>query len=86
MQYYVRELNDRRALLIAEDGYPLSLCACVDDAVATSIIHCRVAPLWIEWHEEHSVQGVDGDDVRQALAWHCKPKAFPVSTQLAACG
>lgn len=52
MQYYVRELNDSRAVLIAEDGYPLSTFASVSDAVATCIVECRVAPLWVEWHRD----------------------------------
>ena len=74
MQYYVRELFDQRAVLIAEDGYPLSTFDSVDDAVATCIIDCRVAPLWIEWHRDTSVQSIDGDCIRQALARHCNPR------------
>ena len=92
MQYFVRELNDGRALLIAEDGYPLSRCDSVDDAVATCIIHCRVAPLWIEWRRDFTanknragVQGVDRDQIQQALARHCKPKVFADATRLSAC-
>lgn len=83
MQYYVRELCDQRAVLIAEDGYPLSTFDTVDDAVATCIIDCRVAPLWIEWHRDASihgskygsvVQGIDGDCIKQALARHCNTR------------
>lgn len=52
MQYYVRELFDKRALLIAEDGYPLAGFDNVTDAVSGCIVHCRVAPIWIEWFSE----------------------------------
>lgn len=62
MQYFVRELADDRAVLIAEDGHPLSTFASVDDAVATCIVECRVAPLWIEWHGDSRVD----DDHRLA--------------------
>lgn len=71
MQYYVRELADKRALLIAEDGYALSTFNTVDEAVAVCIIDCRVAPLWIEWHRA-TVQSIDSDCVQQALSQHFK--------------
>ena len=72
MQYYVREQQDKTALLIAEDGHPLSTFDCVDEAVATCIIECLVAPMWIEWHLEAKVEGIDRDRVYQALARHCQ--------------
>lgn len=70
MHYYVRELRDKQAVLIAEDGYPLSTFVDVNEAVATCIVHCRTAPLWIEWHRDAAVQGVDSDCVSTALARH----------------
>lgn len=70
MHYYVRELSDKRAVLIAEDGYPLSTFANVNEAVATCIVDCRTAPLWIEWHRDTPVQGIDSNCVTAALAQH----------------
>ena len=72
MHYYVKEQPNNQAILIAEDGYPLSTFDSVDDAVAVCIIECRVAPLWIEWSSAPAVKVVDGDCVQQALSNHCK--------------
>lgn len=72
MQYYVRELADNRAVLIAEDGYPLSIFSNVDEAVAVCIIDCLIAPLWIEWHRDATVEGIDKDCVQKALSHHFK--------------
>lgn len=70
MHYFVRELVDKRAVLIAEDGYPLSVFPNVNEAVATCIVDCLTAPLWIEWHRDATVQSVDCDRVSAALAQH----------------
>lgn len=83
MQYYVRELHDKQAILIAEDGHLLSTFDCVDDAVAICIVHCRVAPLWIEWYREASVQGVDNDCIQQTLAQYFKTRSYNTAVQLA---
>lgn len=66
MQYYIRELCDGRALLIAEDGYPLSTFNTVDDAVAQCITHCRVAPIWIEWFRQSPTFSRDGAAINLA--------------------
>ncbi len=72
MQYFVRENIDKRAMLIAEDGHALSVFDSVDEAVATCIVECRVAPLWIEWSEAAAVECIDNDCVQQALSRHCR--------------
>ena len=84
MQYFVRELADSRAVLVAEDGYPLSTFANVEAAVATCIIDCRIAPLWIEWYADTSVQGIDNDCVQQALAQHFKIRGLKSAQRAAA--
>lgn len=77
MHYFVRELVDKRAVLIAEDGYPLSVFANVNEAVATCIVDCLTAPLWIEWHRDASVQSVDSDCISAALAQHFRFRRSP---------
>lgn len=70
MHYFVRELVDKRAVLIAEDGYPLSVFANVNEAVATCIVDCLTAPLWIEWHRESRVQSAGREEAPASLAQH----------------
>jgi len=50
MQYYIREWHDRRASLIAEDGFSLDTFDSVDDAIDACIKDCRVEPKFIERH------------------------------------
>lgn len=86
MQYYVRELDDRRAVLIAEDGYPLSTFDNVDEAVATCITDCRVAPLWIEWYADTSVQTRSNERFPQTLCRYFRlPRLTPLSHFAGAC-
>ncbi len=85
MQYYIRQLPDERALLIAEDGYPLSRFDSVDDAVATCIVECRVVPLWIEWYDNGAIQSIDGDCVHYALNRHFRGRVSRGSLREAVC-
>lgn len=71
MHYYVKERTDKRAELVAADGYPLSTFDNVDEAVSNCIVECRVAPLWIEWNSESANQAPDPDDLRQTLKSYC---------------
>ena len=60
MDYYVKELADNRALLIAEDGYALGEFPSVNLAVITCREQCQVIPLYIERH--YSYLGNDPRD------------------------
>lgn len=71
MHYYVKERTDKRAELVAADGYPLSTFENVIEAVTNCIVECRVAPLWIEWNSESANQELGQDDLRQALKSYC---------------
>lgn len=50
MEYYVKELRDHRAILIAEDGYELGEFPSVQVAVSTCCEECGMSPLYIERH------------------------------------
>jgi hypothetical protein len=50
MNYYVKELTDKRAILVAEDGYTLGEFPTVMAAFATCCEECNVRPLYIERH------------------------------------
>ena len=50
MNYYVRELTNKRAVLVAEDGYELGEFPSALVAVSACWEHCHAGPLYIERH------------------------------------
>jgi len=50
MNYYVRELTDKCAVLVAEDGYELDYFPSVQVAVCACKEGCHATPLYIERH------------------------------------
>ena len=57
MDYYVKELADKRAVLIAEDGYSLGEFSSVNLAVLPCREECHVVPSYIERHYSYLGQG-----------------------------
>ena len=53
MQYSIKEWDDGRAALIAEDGYVLETFNSTDEAIFACIKDCRTAPLFIETHHSY---------------------------------
>lgn len=50
MNYYVRELANKCAILVAEDGYELGEYPSVRVAVSACLEECYANPLYIERH------------------------------------
>lgn len=50
MNYYVKELTNRRAILVAEDGYELGNYPSVSVAISACWKECDARPLYIERH------------------------------------
>lgn len=50
MNYYVKELTNRRAILVAEDGYELGNYPSVSVAISACWKECHARPLYIERH------------------------------------
>lgn len=50
MNYFVKELADKSAILVAIDGYELAAFPSVEVAINTCREECLVRPLWIERH------------------------------------
>lgn len=50
MNYYVKELADKSAILMSEDGYELASYPSVKIAIAACCEECLVAPQHIESH------------------------------------
>ena len=50
MNYFVKELADHRAILVAEDGCVLAEFASVENAVINCAEQCGVCPMFIEHH------------------------------------
>ena len=48
MNYYVKELADKSAILVAEDGFELEVFPSVRVAIAACCKECLVWPLWVE--------------------------------------
>jgi hypothetical protein len=50
MDYYVKELANRKAVLVAVDGYELGEFPTVDAAVTACEVGCMVRPLYVQQH------------------------------------
>ncbi len=50
MKYYVKELTNKRAILVAEDGYEIGEFPSVRVAVSACQEDCNARPLYIERH------------------------------------
>lgn len=50
MNYYVREMTDKSAVLVAEDGYELGSFPSVKIAVSVCVEECQSSPLYVERH------------------------------------
>lgn len=48
VNYYVKALTDKRAILVSEDGYQLAEYATVEVAVSACLAECLVRPTCIE--------------------------------------
>lgn len=51
MNYYVKELADKKAILVAEDGYELEVFPSVKVAIDACCRECLVRPLWVESYD-----------------------------------
>ena len=54
MNYYVKELTNKRAILVAEDGYELGEYPSVSVAISAWREECHASPLYIERHYSYS--------------------------------
>lgn len=50
MNYYVKEMSDKSAILMASDGYELAVFPTTDAAVTACVEGCLVQPLYVEKH------------------------------------
>jgi len=50
MNYFIRELSDKRAILVAEDGYELGEFPTVSVAISVCKKDCHTIPMYIERH------------------------------------
>ena len=57
MDYYVKELANRKAVLVAVDGYELGEFPNVDAAVTACEVGCMVRPLYVQQHYSYLQAG-----------------------------
>ena len=57
MDYYVKELSNKHAVLMAADGHQLAEFTTVDEAVCACHVDCRVSPLYVETHYSYLESG-----------------------------